>query len=124
MTKINKQKQIREGGAGFGRDEEGAVNDPTLPNLTQASFGFGGRRGEVTSTAMLDIAASGAEVMATGPCGCEWNKMCCQKLSPKTLASVSERLRPHVLPDIFWDSKAIGASVVRAMTCFRTLKMR
>ena len=78
------------------------------------------------STAMSDIVASGAEVMATGPCrlcekmgvepvnlcglcGFEWHRSCCEKLSPGTLPNVSVRLRPHVLPDIFWDSKSIGA---------------
>ena len=78
-------------------------------------------------TAMLDIVASGAEVMATGPCrlcdkmgvdpvilcglfGCEWHRSCCcEKLSPGTLSFVSERLRPHMLPDIIWGSKLIGA---------------
>ena len=77
-------------------------------------------------TAMSDIVASGAEVMATGPCrfcekmgvepvnlcglcGFERHRSCCEKLSPGTLPNVSERLRLHVLPDIFWDSKSIGA---------------
>ena len=64
--------------------------------------------------AMLDIVASGAEVMATGPC------RSCENVgvSPETRPSVSERLRQHVLPDIFWDSKSIGVFGVPAMACF------
>ena len=58
-------------------------------------------------TAMLDIMASGADIMATGPCrlcekmgvepvnlcglcGCEWHRSCCERVSPETYKSCQD----------------------------------